>query len=108
MQSDSGFYIHDYVVCWWSVRSMGAGAEEAADWEEARCGYAEEMRRFIKKYPDSEYRDEAEGCLILLLLNNCKVYLESGRLTGEAGGNAHDCFEEVLALDSVMQLRYQG
>ena len=39
------------------------GAEEAADWEEARCGYPEEMRRFIKKHPDSEYRGKAEACL---------------------------------------------
>ena len=84
------------------------GAEEATDWEEARCGYAEEMRRFIKKYPDSEYRIQAEGCLISLLLKNCKVYLESGRLTGGAGGNAYDCYEEVLALDSVNAVALSG
>ena len=83
------------------------GAEEAADWEEARCGYPEEMRRFIKKHPDSEYRGKAEACLekardeqISLILADCAVHLEAGRLTEGSGGNAYDCYQEVLALES--------
>ena len=75
------------------------GAEEAADWEEARCGYPEEMRRFIKKHPDSEYRGKAEACLekardeqLSLLLADCAVHLEAGRLTEGSGGNAYDCY----------------
>ena len=83
------------------------GAEEAADWEEARCGYPEEMRRFIKKHPDSEYRGKAEACLekardeqLSLLLADCAVHLEAGRLTEGSGGNAYDCYQEVLALES--------
>ena len=83
------------------------GAEEAADWEEARCGYSEEMRRFIEKHPDSEYRGKAEACLerardeqLSLLLAECSVHLEAGRLTEGVVGNAYDCYQEVLALDS--------
>ena len=83
------------------------GAEEAADWEEARCGYPEEMRRFIEQYPDSEYRVEAEACLekarnkqLSLLLAECAVHLEAGRLTEGSGGNAFDCYKEALALES--------
>ena len=93
--------ISDSSVVW------AQGAEEAADWEEARCGYPEEMRRFIKKHPDSEYRGKAEACLerardeqLSLLLADCAVHLEAGRLTEGTGGNAYDCYEEALALES--------
>ena len=91
------------------------GAEEAADWEEARCGYPEEMRRFIEKYPDSEYRGKAEGCLekardeqLSLLLSECAVHLEAGRLTEGSGGNAYECYEEALALDSGNAMALSG
>ena len=93
--------ISDSSVVW------AQGAEEAADWEEARCGYSEEMRRFIEKHPDSEYRGKAEACLerardeqLSLLLAECSVHLEAGRLTEGVVGNAYDCYQEVLALDS--------
>ena len=34
------------------------------------------------------------------MLADCAVHLEAGRLTEGSGGNAYDCYQKVLALES--------
>ena len=71
-------------------------------WEEAgRCAGAE---RYLKAFPEGLHAAEARECLeagqVERLLEECEAHLAAGRLsTASRGGNAVDCYGEVLSLD---------
>ena len=64
--------------------------------------------RYLKALPEGLHADEARGCLaagqaagqVEGLLVECEAHLAAGRLSTGRGGNAVDCYEKVLSLDS--------
>ena len=64
--------------------------------------------RYLKAFPEGLHADEARECLaaeqverqVERLLEECDAHLAAGRLsTAARGGNAVDCYGEVLSLD---------
>lgn len=75
-------------------------------WEEV--GGCEGAERYLERLPKGLHAEEARECLaaaetvgrVERLLEECEAHLAAGRLsTGARGGNAVDCYEEVLSLD---------
>ena len=59
--------------------------------------------RYLKELPEGLHADEARECLaagqVERLLEECEAHLAAGRLSTGRGGNAVDCYGEVLSLD---------
>ena len=75
------------------VLGLNPGREEAL-----------ELERLLER----ERADGKAAKEVASLLAECAAHLEADRLTVGAGGNAFDCYKEVLALDSGNREALQG
>ena len=95
-----------------------AASEEELFWQAiGGCARIEEVRIYLKEFPDGQYADEAEACiaaseqveLVGRLLGECRAHHEAHRLTpGGIGGNALECYHRVLRADPGNEAALEG
>ena len=86
-------------------------------WDRVRdCNDLDEVKRFLRESPESPHAAEAAECIANLeqhqrierLLAGCRRHFSAGRIVSGRGGNALDCYGEVLDLDPGNPEAYKG
>ena len=89
-----------------TAREMLKEMRDHSLWKDVgECPGAE---RYLKAFPEGHHAGEARECLVQRqaagqvegLLVECEAHLAAGRLSTGRGGNAVDCYEKVLSLNS--------
>ena len=82
--------------------------DEQAAWDRVKaCNDLDAVKRFLRESPESRYAAEASECIANLergqrierQLTGCHKHFRAGRIVSGRGGNALDCYGEVLDED---------
>lgn len=91
--------------------------EDRQAWDRVRnCDDLDEVKRFLRESPESPHAAAAARCVANLelrqqverMLAGCHRHFRAGRIVSGRGGNALDCYGDVLTLDPGNPEAYKG